>query len=144
MNRLHLAGEKIHQQILAEIFRRREVGLPLAHGRDALHKLHQSGIRGQHESVDHDAGSFAASDFFQSFVNDQRIDAPTLLRSGECAAFPKRSGNGHHLINKSDAMAVYLEVGSRSSADMTTCSDIDMMSSAVDGQFVHKDGTPYS
>jgi uncharacterized cupin superfamily protein len=71
-------------------------------------------------------------------------DGETLLRSGECAAFPKRSGNGHHLINKSDAMAVYLEVGSRSSADMTTCSDIDMMSSAVDGQFVHKDGTPYS
>lgn len=68
----------------------------------------------------------------------------TLLRSGDCAAFPKGSGNGHHLINKSDVMAVYLEVGSRSSADMTTCSDIDMMSSAADGRFVHKDGTPYS
>jgi uncharacterized cupin superfamily protein len=68
----------------------------------------------------------------------------TLLRSGDCAAFPKGSGNGHHLINKSDAMAVYLEVGSRSSADMTTCSDIDMMSSAADGRFVHKDGASYS
>src|SRR2546425_10664359 len=33
----------------------------------------------------------------------------TVLRAGECAAFPKGTGNGHHLINKSSAMAVYLE-----------------------------------
>jgi len=38
---------------------------------------------------------------------------------------------------------VYLEVGSRNSHDLTTCSDIDMMSSNVDGRFVHTDGTPY-
>ena len=68
----------------------------------------------------------------------------TVLRAGDCAAFPKGSGNGHHLINKSGAMAVYLEVGSRSPADVTICSDIDMMSSNADGRFVHKDGTPYS
>jgi uncharacterized cupin superfamily protein len=40
-------------------------------------------------------------------------------------------------------MAVYLEVGARSPADVTICSDIDMMSSNADGRFVHKDGTPY-
>jgi uncharacterized cupin superfamily protein len=67
----------------------------------------------------------------------------TVLRAGDCAAFPKNSGNGHHLINKSGAMAVYLEVGARSPADVTICSDIDMMSSNADGRFVHKDGTPY-
>ena len=37
----------------------------------------------------------------------------TLLRAGDCAAFAKGTGNGHHMINKSGAMAVYLEVGSR-------------------------------
>jgi uncharacterized cupin superfamily protein len=68
----------------------------------------------------------------------------TELRAGDCAAFPKGTGNGHHMINKSDAMAVYLEVGSRWPADLTTCSDIDMMSANADGRFVHKDGTPYS
>ena len=68
----------------------------------------------------------------------------TLLRTGDCAAFPKGSGNGHHMINRSGATAVYLEVGSRQPADVTTCSDNDMMSSNVDGRFVHKDGTPYS
>ena len=67
----------------------------------------------------------------------------TVLRAGDCAAFPKGTGNGHHLINKSKETAVYLEVGSRQPADLTTCSDIDMMSSNADGRFVHKDGTPY-
>ena len=70
-------------------------------------------------------------------------DGETLLRAGDCAAFAKNSGNGHHLINKSDTSAVYVEVGSRHRDDMTTCSDIDMKSSNADGRFVHKDGTPY-
>ena len=68
----------------------------------------------------------------------------TPLRAGDCAAFPKGSGNGHHLINRSSAIAVYLEVGSRNPNDLTTCSDIDMMSSNADGRFVHKDGSPFS
>ena len=67
----------------------------------------------------------------------------TPLRAGDCAAFPKGTGNGHHLVNRSAAMAVYLEIGSRVPADLTTCSDIDMMSANADGRFVHKDGTPY-
>ena len=71
-------------------------------------------------------------------------DGPTILRAGDCAAFPKNSGNGHHLINRSGAMAVYLEIGSRAPDDVTMCSDIDMMSANADGRFVHKDGTPYS
>ena len=67
----------------------------------------------------------------------------TVLRGGDCAAFPKNSGNGHHMINRSGKDAVYLEVGSRHPDDLTTCSDIDMMSANSDGRFVHKDGTPY-
>jgi len=67
-----------------------------------------------------------------------------LLRAGDCAALPKGSGNGHHLINNSGAMAHYLEVGSRAPADVTTCSDIDIMSTNADGRLVRKDGTPYS
>jgi uncharacterized cupin superfamily protein len=66
----------------------------------------------------------------------------TLLMAGDCAAFPKGSGDGHHLINRGAATAVYLEVGSRSREDLTTCSDIDMMSASADGRFVRKDGSP--
>jgi uncharacterized cupin superfamily protein len=67
----------------------------------------------------------------------------TLLHAGDGAAFPKGSGNGHHVINKSNAPALYIEVGSRHPEDLITCSDIDMMSANADGRFVHKDGTPY-
>ncbi|HEY1725381.1 MAG TPA: cupin domain-containing protein [Steroidobacteraceae bacterium] len=67
----------------------------------------------------------------------------TELRAGDCAAFAKNSGNGHHLINKSGSMAIYLEIGSRSAADVTYCSDIDLKSASADGRFVHKDGSPY-
>lgn len=67
----------------------------------------------------------------------------SILRPGDCAAFPKGTGDGHHLINRSAAIAVYLEVGSRNPLDLTTCSDIDMTSSNADGRFVHKDGRPY-
>ena len=67
----------------------------------------------------------------------------TVLRAGDCATFPKGTGDGHHLINKSSAVAVYLEVGSRNPHDLTTYSDIDMMVSNADGRYVHKDGAPY-
>ena len=68
-------------------------------------------------------------------------EGETILRAGDCAGFPKGTGNGHHMINRSDEVAVYLEVGSRVDEDLTTCSDIDMMSANVDGRFVRKDGT---
>jgi uncharacterized cupin superfamily protein len=71
-------------------------------------------------------------------------EGETVLQAGDCAAFPKNTGNGHHMINRSNVMAVYFEVGSRSPADVITCADIDMMSPSVDGRFLHKDGTPYS
>ncbi len=67
----------------------------------------------------------------------------TPLRAGDCACFPKGTGNGHHMINRSALTAVYLEVGSRQPDDLTTCSDIDLKSANADGRFVHKDGSPY-
>jgi uncharacterized cupin superfamily protein len=73
-------------------------------------------------------------------VEDQ---GETVLRKGDCAAFPKGTGNGHHLKNAGTTPAVYLEVGSRDPDDLTTCSDIDLMSHNRDGRFVHKDGSPY-
>lgn len=67
----------------------------------------------------------------------------TTLHAGDCAAFPKGSGNGHHLINRSDRVATYLEIGLRHPDDLTMCSDIDMMSTNFDGRFVRKDGFRY-
>jgi len=70
-------------------------------------------------------------------------DGETLLQAGECAAFAKGTGNGHHLVNRSATVALYLEVGSRSPLDVTTCSDIDLVSANPDGVFTHRDGRPY-
>ncbi|MCB1487110.1 MAG: cupin domain-containing protein [Bauldia sp.] len=70
-------------------------------------------------------------------------DGETILKAGDCATFPKATGNGHHMINRSGATAVYLEVGSRNPDDLTTCSDIDLMSANADGRFVRKDGRSF-
>lgn len=66
-----------------------------------------------------------------------------ILRAGDCAAFPKGVPDGHQLINKSAVPAVCLEIGTRTSDDVCTYSDIDMQIDAKVGWYVHKDGTPY-
>lgn len=49
------------------------------------------------------------------------------LPAGTCAGFAKNSGDGHCLLNKSDAPATYLEIGSRNPADRVVYSDVDMV-----------------
>ena len=67
----------------------------------------------------------------------------TVLRAGDCAAFPKGTGNGHHMVNQTTETTIYLEDDTRNPLDLTTCSDIDMKCVFLVGWFVHKDGTPY-
>ena len=66
-----------------------------------------------------------------------------VMRAGECAAFPRNSPNGHHLVNRSGATVVCLEVGTRDPTDMTFYPDIDMVFDPKIDAFAHKDGTPY-
>ncbi len=66
-----------------------------------------------------------------------------ILRAGDCATFPKNDGNGHHLVNRSGNVAVYLEVGTRSEEDFCSYPDIDMQIDSKVGWFAHKDGIPY-
>jgi uncharacterized cupin superfamily protein len=68
-------------------------------------------------------------------------DGRTTLRAGDCAAWPKGSTNGHHLINESGSDCVFVVVGGGKNIG-GGYSDIDMMWTE-DGRFVHKDGTPY-
>jgi len=70
-------------------------------------------------------------------------DGETVLRAGECAAFPKNTGNGHHLINRSGKIAVYLEVGSDIAEDAVYYSDIDMTLTNQTTGFTRKYGRPY-
>lgn len=65
-----------------------------------------------------------------------------LLRAGDCAAFPKNVADGHHLINRTDTLATYLEIGTRADADICHYPDIDLHS-GTDGNYTHKDGSAY-
>jgi uncharacterized cupin superfamily protein len=66
------------------------------------------------------------------------------LRDGDCAAFPANVADGHHLINRSDTMAVYLEIGSCHDDDTCSYPDVDLHLAREDGDFTHKDGTKYA
>jgi uncharacterized cupin superfamily protein len=70
-------------------------------------------------------------------------DGETILRAGDCAAFPKGAANGHHLVNRSTAMATYLEVGTRTERDACSYPDVDLHMPADGPWFTKKDGTPY-
>ena len=66
-----------------------------------------------------------------------------VMRPGDCAAFPADAPNGHHLVNRSDAMAVCLEVGSRNANDAVVYPDIDLVfDPAIDG-YARRDGSAY-
>ena len=66
----------------------------------------------------------------------------TVLRAGDCAGFAAGDRNGHHIVNRSDTLAVLLEVGSRRpDADGVDYPDIDLVF-RPEG-YVHRDGTPY-
>ena len=70
----------------------------------------------------------------------------TPLAPGMCAGFRAGTGDGHHLVNRTKADVVYLEVGDRSSGDAGSYPDDDLQAVlGPDGKwrFTHKDGTPY-
>jgi uncharacterized cupin superfamily protein len=68
-------------------------------------------------------------------------DGCTLLRPGDCAAWPKGSSNGHHLRNESDRDCAFMVIGGGTNTG-GGYSDIDMMFTP-EGTYVHKDGTPF-
>lgn len=65
----------------------------------------------------------------------------TVLKPGDCAAWPKGSTNGHHLRNEGDRDCEFIVVGGKGGG-AGGYSDIDMMWTA-EGRYVHKDGSPY-
>jgi uncharacterized cupin superfamily protein len=68
-----------------------------------------------------------------------------VLTPGMTAGFRAGLADGHMLVNRSSADAVYLEVGDRSSGDEVEYSEADMAIRIVDGQRrrVRKDGSAF-
>jgi uncharacterized cupin superfamily protein len=70
-------------------------------------------------------------------------EGETLMRAGDCAAFPAGRANGHHLVNRSWGNALFVVVGTRSRDDVVTYTDIDLQYDAASDRYTQKDGTPY-
>lgn len=66
----------------------------------------------------------------------------TPMGPGDCAAFPKNDGNGHCLINESDADCVYIAIGRPAKSDCHY-PDIDMHLDFARGKQVRKDGSEF-
>jgi uncharacterized cupin superfamily protein len=69
----------------------------------------------------------------------------TVLRPGDAAGFKAGTPNGHHLVNKSNADAVLLEIGTRSKHERAEYPDHDLLVVRDDdGQrYTRKNGQPY-
>ena len=74
-------------------------------------------------------------------------DGETALQAGEAAAFPAGNANGHHLVNRSSADVVFLEVGTRQREDAVTYTDpdVDMAVTKTKGAWsvTRKDGSGF-
>jgi uncharacterized cupin superfamily protein len=70
----------------------------------------------------------------------------TLLRPGDAAAFPRGDGNGHHLVNRTDRPALYLEVGARTATEHVHYPDDDfvVIRDHQGERDLHKSGEPWS
>lgn len=68
-----------------------------------------------------------------------------VLKPGMAAGFPAGDANGHHLVNRTNADVVYLEIGDRTFGDDAHYPDDDLIAKANGNSrvFTHKNGEPY-
>ncbi len=67
----------------------------------------------------------------------------TVLRAGDAAAFKAGDPDGHHLRNRTEAVASFLPIGTREGSDTCTYSDVDLIN-RTEGKrnwFTLRDGT---
>ncbi|HEY1364538.1 MAG TPA: cupin domain-containing protein [Xanthobacteraceae bacterium] len=69
----------------------------------------------------------------------------TTLRPGEAAGFKAGTANGHHLVNRSQRAALYLEVGTRAGRERVHYSDVDLLGERAESgfRFFRRSGDPY-
>jgi uncharacterized cupin superfamily protein len=70
----------------------------------------------------------------------------TVLKPGDAAGFKANVRNGHHLVNRSNRDAVFLEIGTRSKHERAEYPDVDLLVIRDENgaRYTHKDGKPYS
>jgi uncharacterized cupin superfamily protein len=73
-------------------------------------------------------------------------EGETLLRPGDAAGFKAGVANGHHLVNRTQRDAVYLEIGTRAPTERAHYPDVDLefIRDKDKIQVRHKSGEPYA
>jgi uncharacterized cupin superfamily protein len=66
----------------------------------------------------------------------------TPLVAGDCIAFPKGDGNGHHIVNDSADDCIFVAIG-RQPQSACHYPDIDLMIDSRTLSYSRKDGTPF-
>jgi uncharacterized cupin superfamily protein len=67
------------------------------------------------------------------------------LKPGMAAGFPAGNADGHHLVNRSNSVVIYLEIGDRTPGDEANYPDDDLVAKANGNSwiFTHKNGDIY-
>lgn len=73
-------------------------------------------------------------------------EGETPMLPGDCAAFPAGVPNAHHMVNRSDAEARFIVVGTRTQGETAHYPDIGLkVDLTPDGpKFKYEDGSPYT
>lgn len=73
-------------------------------------------------------------------------EGETLLRTGDAAGFKAGVANGHHLVNRTQRDAIYLEIGTRAPTERAHYPDVDLefIRDKDKVQVRHKSGEPYA
>jgi uncharacterized cupin superfamily protein len=69
----------------------------------------------------------------------------TALKPGMAAGFPAGNADGHHLVNRTNSVVVYLEIGDRTPGDEANYPDDDLVAKGNGSSwiFTHKNGDIY-
>ena len=69
-----------------------------------------------------------------------------ILKAGMAAGFPAGEADGHHLINRSNSVAIYLEIGDRTPEEEINYPDVDLIAkhNPQGWVFTQKDGSEYA
>ncbi len=124
--------EKRHQQRLGDPAGLTQFGVNLVR----LEPGARSSLRHWHETQDE---FLVVTEGALVLVDD---NGEVALTPGDCCAFPAGDGNGHHIVNRSDADGAFVVVGTRTPTETAWYSDIDMKVTVADGKFnfTRKDG----
>jgi uncharacterized cupin superfamily protein len=72
-------------------------------------------------------------------------DGETVLKAGDCAGFKAGVANGHHLVNRTNNDALYLEIGTRAKSERAHYPDDDLFFERDENslKILHRSGEPY-